>query len=145
LAKNLQSASLKANMDFSKLTVWVVEDDLQSWAIVSRLLEAVGVTDFTVTVKAETVMEAMSKGVNIDIILIDVHIKSASGYDLLNDIKNNPRYQTTKGIMISASTGALGIRQAQAAHADGFISKPLTVDKLKRAFNRVLEGRGFWE
>jgi len=132
-------------MDFSKLAVWVVEDDLQSWAIVSRLLEAVGVTDFTVTVKAETVMDAMAKGIHIDLLLIDVHIKSTSGYDLLTEIKHNPYYQQTKGIMISASTGALGIRQAQAAKADGFISKPLTVDKLRRAFSHILAGESFWE
>ncbi len=132
-------------MDFSKLSVWIVEDDLQSWAIVSRLLEAVGVTDFTVTVKVDTIVQAMKKGVHMDIILIDVHIKDASGYDLLSEVKNNSRYANTKGIMISASTGPLGIRQAQAANADGFISKPLTVDKLRRAFSRVLEGEHFWE
>jgi len=132
-------------MDFSQLSIWVVEDDLQSWAIVSRLLEAVGISDFTITVKVDNVVEAMKKGFHIDIILIDVHIKDASGYDLLNEIKKNPDYNATKGIMISASTGPLGIRQAQAAHADGFISKPLTVDKLKRAFTLVLDGREFWE
>ena len=132
-------------MDFSKLTVWVVEDDLQSWAIVSRLLEAVGVTDFTITIKVDTVVQAMQKGIEIDIILIDVHIKDASGYDLLSEVKNNPEYFRTKGIMISASTGPLGIRQAQAANADGFISKPLTIDKIKRAFTLVLDGKQFWE
>lgn len=132
-------------MDFSKLSVWVVEDDLQSWAIVSRLLEAVGVTDFTVTVRVDTVVQAMQKGIDIDVILIDVHIKDTSGYDLLNEVKNNPEYVRTKGIMISASTGPLGIRQAQAANADGFISKPLTVDKIKRAFTQVVGGKQFWE
>ena len=132
-------------MDFSKLSVWVVEDDLQSWAIISRLLEAVGISDFTITIRVENVVEAMRKGFDIDIILIDVHIKDASGYDLLSEIKQNPEYNSTKGIMISASTGPLGIRQAQAANADGFISKPLTIDKIQRAFSRVLEGREFWE
>jgi DNA-binding NarL/FixJ family response regulator len=87
----------------------------------------------------------MRKGIDIDVILIDVHIKDASGYDLLSEVKNNPEYARTKGIMISASTGPLGIRQAQAANADGFISKPLTVDKIKRAFTQVVGGKQFWE
>lgn len=130
---------------FSKLKVWVVEDDLPSWGLVSRLLEVMGITDFTVTVKVGTVLEAMQKGIDIDLLLIDVHLKDGSGYDLLHEVQNNPAYAATHCVMISATTGPSGIRQAQQEHADGFISKPLTVDKLKRALNQVVEGEHFWE
>ncbi|MFQ5578547.1 MAG: response regulator [Anaerolineae bacterium] len=124
-------------IDYSKFKVWVVEDDLPSWGLVSRLLEVIGITDFTVTIKVSTVFEAMEKGLGIDVLLIDVHLKDGSGYDLLHRVQNDPNYARTKCLMISASTGPKGIREAQAAHADGFISKPLTIDKGSPDFPQV--------
>lgn len=132
--------------DFSALSVWVAEDDLPSWGVASRLLEALGVINFTVSTKTSTILEAMQKGLGIDVLLLDVHLKDGSGYDLLQAVQHNPQYAAhTHCIMVSATSGPGGIREAQEAQADGFISKPLTIDKLKRALTDVLEGKHFWE
>ncbi|RME41693.1 MAG: response regulator, partial [Caldilineae bacterium] len=76
----------------------------------------------------------MQQGEPIDILLIDVHVNEQNGYELLRRVQQDPRYAGTKNIMFSATSGILGVRQAQEAHADGFITKPLTLDKLRRAF-----------
>lgn len=131
--------------DFSNLKVWVAEDDLPSWGVVSRLLEALGVVHFTVSTKTSVILEAIQKGFEVDVLLLDVHLKDGSGYDLLQAVQQNPQYAHTHCIMVSATSGPGGIREAQEAHADGFISKPLTLDKLRRALTSMLEGNQFWE
>jgi len=136
---------MEKTIDFSELKIWVVEDDTPSVGVIRRLLEAMGASQATVVTKIKPVTEAMQRGEPIDILLIDVHVNEQSGYELLAQIQQNPRYAATKNIMFSATSGILGVRQAQEAHADGFITKPLTLDKLRRAFTTVLENQNFWE
>jgi CheY-like chemotaxis protein len=130
-------------MDYSNLTVWVVEDDLPSWGVITRLLEALGISDFTLTMNSDMVVQALQKGVQIDVILIDVHLKNDNGYDLLNFLQSHS--EETKNIMISASSGPGGVREAQIASADGFIGKPLTLGRLREALDKVLQGESYWD
>lgn len=131
--------------DFSKLNIWVVEDDSASIDLISRILQALKIENFKVTTQVNRVIEAMQTGVQIDIAFIDVHIKEDDGYELLAKIRANPEYAQTKNIIFSASSGPLGVVRAQAARADGFISKPLTFDKVARALETVMDNKHFWD
>jgi two-component system CitB family response regulator/CitB family two-component system response regulator MalR len=132
-------------LDFSKLKIWIVEDDAPSIGLVNRLLGALGIVDFKVTTNMEAVSKAIAEGVDIDVIFIDVHLKKRSGYELLTQIQKDSRYDQTRCVMLSATSGQTGVRTAQRAEADGFITKPLTLDKLKRALTTVLQNGNFWE
>lgn len=76
-----------------------------------------------------------------DLVLLDLHLPGIDGYDLLARIG---RMETRpKVLVMSAANGALPVRRALAAGADGFVYKSQDPGELLRGMAAVLDGYCF--
>jgi len=75
-----------------------------------------------------------------ELILLDIMMPGEmDGVGLLRQMRQDPRYQETKVIVISALTQNSDKEKAYSAGADDFISKPFRLEDLKQRIDRWLD------
>ncbi|MGX9357086.1 response regulator transcription factor [Roseobacteraceae bacterium S113] len=74
-----------------------------------------------------------------DLVVLDVTLPGASGYELCQRIKNNPDLTDTRVLILTARGTAVEERKALALGADGFMSKPFETRALTNAVAALLE------
>lgn len=117
--------------------VLVVEDEAPLRHIVARNLERRGHS----VVEAESVAEAENalhaQGRRSDLILLDVCLPDAAGWDVLRQMRDDaPNTPPPKVIVMSALRPAQS--RIDAFHPDAVLLKPFPIDALLRLVERVL-------
>lgn len=113
-----------------------IEDDFQNRVLVRRVLEASG---FSV-IEAETGAEGiqLARKLKPDLILMDINLPEMDGYEVTAHLK---KLDTLAHIPIVAMTANVmkGDREkTQNAGCDGYIPKPIDVDRLPEQINQFL-------
>jgi DNA-binding response OmpR family regulator len=106
-------------------TVLVVDDDTSIRFLCRVNLELDGCTVLEAASLAGARVE-LARG-DIDVVLLDVHLGSESGLDLLAEIKRD-----RPGLPVAMLTGSVGGPAIDGARADALISKPFTLEELTR-------------
>lgn len=78
----------------------------------------------------------------VDIVLMDIHLPTASGLELAEQVKLN--YPTVKVIMHTMSEDEVNMRHARRIHADGYVLKSSGHKELEQALQAVSEGKTFY-
>jgi len=113
--------------------VLVVDDDPDLVEAISMKLES---KDYQVA-KAYDGIEAWDRiqEERPDLIILDVMMPRKNGYELCDEIKNNPKYQDITVILLTAVGSA--VTSTKYSHQDGmstladdYIPKPIDLDKL---------------
>jgi CheY-like chemotaxis protein len=113
--------------------VLVVDDDPDLVEAISMKLES---KDYQVA-KAYDGIEAWDRiqEERPDLIILDVMMPRKNGYELCDEIKNNPKYQDVTVILLTAVGSA--VTSTKYSHQDGmstladdYIPKPIDLDKL---------------
>lgn len=63
-----------------------------------------------------------------DLILLDLNLPQMHGLDVLNRLKDDPDLRQIPVVVLSSSSADSDIGAAYARHANGFITKPLSLD-----------------
>jgi CheY-like chemotaxis protein len=110
--------------------VMLVEDDLTMQAVLRTLLEIEG---FQVALSsARHQLDDMVQSIrdaNPDVILLDVHLRDFSGYDVVQRIRTDTHLGNMRVIM----TSGMDLKdQCMAAGADDFLLKPYMPDELMK-------------
>jgi len=113
--------------------VLVVDDDPDLVEAISMKLES---KDYQVA-KAYDGIEAWDriKEEMPDLIILDVMMPRKNGYELCDEIKNNPKYQDITVILLTAVGSAVtstsySHQDGMSTLADDYIPKPIDLDKL---------------
>jgi CheY-like chemotaxis protein len=113
--------------------VLVVDDDPDLVEAISMKLES---KDYNVS-KAYDGIEAWDriKEERPDLIILDVMMPRKNGYELCDEIKNNPKYQDITVILLTAvgsavTTTSYSHQDGMNTLADDYIPKPIDLDKL---------------
>lgn len=116
--------------------VLVADDD----ADVCSLIAGVFRRKYAVTVAydAEHALSIMSREEPFDVIISDYKLPGVSGLDFIARVRADPTWSQTPIIMITGHGAALKAR-AFTAGADGFLSKPFTLDQLRHAVLKALK------
>ena len=116
-----------------KQLILVVDDDPDLVESVAMKLES---TDYRVD-KAYDGMEAWDKikAARPALVILDVMMPRKNGYELCNEIKNDPEYKDIAVVLLTAVADA--VPNSSYTHTDGkntladdFIPKPIDLDKL---------------
>jgi two-component system, cell cycle response regulator DivK len=118
-------------------TIFHIEDNFENRLLVRRLLEASG---FKV-IEAENAIKAKEtlKSVQPDLILMDINMPDIDGYTLTSEIKALPAMTEVPIIAITANVMKGDRERTLRAGCDGYIEKPIDVDKFIDQVENYLE------
>ncbi|MEZ5796848.1 MAG: response regulator [Paracoccaceae bacterium] len=77
-----------------------------------------------------------------DLVLLDVMLPGASGYEICQGIRLDPGLADVKILMMTARGSSIEKRKGLAIGADGFITKPFELKELREEVRRLLGAGG---
>jgi CheY-like chemotaxis protein len=116
--------------------VLVADDDVDVCSLIAGVFRRKYVV--TAAHDAEHALSIMSREEPFDIIISDYKLPGVSGLDFIARVRSEPRWSDTPIIMITGHGVSLKAR-AITAGANGFLSKPFTLDQLRHAVMKALK------
>jgi DNA-binding response OmpR family regulator len=121
--------------------IWVVDDDDEMSGAIQLMLRLLP-CDPQGFNSAKAAAQALLAGKAPDLILLDINMPEVSGLDLLEFVRRRPEWQKVAIVMLSTEAADVTVDGAMQLGADGYITKPVTLDELEQTMNRVLSTRG---
>lgn len=132
--------------DMDDIHVLIVEDNVRNYALVARLLSFMGVKQTEWKRSGWHVLEfAHDTMPKVDLILLDIHLPEEDGYEVLNRLREDEHFSSTRIVAVTADVTSANLSRAQSAGFDGFLAKPIDVDLFPDQIRRVLEGEPVWD
>ena len=129
----------------SKAHVFVVEDNLHNYLLITRLLSFLGVKHQEWKRSGQQVLETASSMPRVDLILMDIHLPYEDGYEALGKLRSSSRFADTLIVAVTADASLANMRRARAAGFDGFIGKPIDADRFLDQIQQILQGGEVWD
>jgi CheY-like chemotaxis protein len=76
-----------------------------------------------------------------DLVLLDLNLPRKHGQEVLTEIKTDPRLKTIPVLILSTSKAERDVRACYEAHANCFLTKPVSIDEFGRLAALI---RDFW-
>jgi two-component system, OmpR family, response regulator len=135
IAKRLPAKSKLAER--KQKTVLLVEDDPQLAKIVQMYLQ---MEDFAVRIAAtrEDINKALREPPRPDVVLLDVQLPDADGFQILEKMRAHPFVKDVPIIMATAKATRESVLQGLRLGCDGYVTKPYDVAVLMSTMKTVL-------
>jgi two-component system cell cycle response regulator DivK len=114
-----------------------IEDNPGNRMLVRRILEAEGFS-ITEAIDGPSGLE-MAAQQRFDLILLDINLPEIDGYDLAKRMRDMPNLQGVPILAVTANVMHGDKERTLEAGCDGFIPKPIDVDKLPEQIQMALE------
>jgi len=123
-----------------------VEHDLLSGEVLGTIFTKIlNYSDLTFFENSENFLERMATLPTVpDVIFLDIHIRPNNGYELLEWLRADPKYNDTKIIALTASVMVHDVAQLQKAGFDGLIGKPIAHKIFPRLLENILADEPVW-
>ena len=117
-------------------TILYIEDDFQNRVLVRRILEAYGYA----VVEAESGREGLKKAAEVvpDLILMDINLPEMDGYEATARLKKIETLDKVPIIAMTANVMKGDREKTLDAGCDGYIQKPIDVDRLPEQIEEFL-------
>lgn len=112
-----------------KKKILIVDDDSRNIFALSATLRAKSF-DCIACTHAEDAIDLLKGNAQVDAVLIDMMMPDMDGYEAIPIIKDIPHRGNTPVISVTAQAMAGDREKCLRAGADGYISKPIDVDKM---------------
>jgi CheY-like chemotaxis protein len=119
-----------------KFGVVIVEDEPQLSKLLRAFFSMEGFDTRTAANRAE-ILDALRKPPVPDLILLDVVLPDADGFEILARLRQHPAFKDVSIIMLTAKTTREAVLRGLAQGADGYITKPFDMDVLMKAVYSV--------
>ena len=120
------------------IRIIAADDDMMSLAMLSALLESLGVLCTAVTNGREA-LDALEAHPDTDIVLLDIQMPVMDGFEVLSQCKANPCLCDIPVIVLSAEHHEKF--NALKLGADDFLAKPYDLDELELRITRLIQWR----
>lgn len=117
-----------------KKRVLIVDDDSRNIFALTATLKA-RLYECLSCLSAEEALQMLNSDEAIDVVLIDMMMPQMDGYEAIPLIKQIPHRAGTPVISVTAQAMVGDREKCLQAGADGYISKPVDVDKLLQLLN----------
>lgn len=123
-----------------------VEDDMLSREVMDVILrEVLGYTEVTIFEDSRDFTQRVEQLPHIpDVIFLDIHMQPDDGFHLLAMLRENPYYENSRIIAVTASVMNTEINILQKAGFDGVIPKPINQRTFGDVVTRILNGETIW-
>ena len=126
------------------ITVLVVEDNVSNFVLIARMLGYMGIHCEWKTSGYE-VVEYADTLPRLDLILMDIRLPYEDGYGALKKIRASAALKDTLVVAVTAEASLEQINKARQSGFDGFLGKPLDMDRFPDQIRRILAGEPVWE
>ncbi len=114
-----------------------IEDNPGNRMLVRRILEAEGYAVMEATDGPSGLEVAVQE--RFDLILLDINLPEIDGYDLAKRMRDMPNLEGVPILAVTANVMQGDKERTLEAGCDGFIPKPIDVDKLPEQIRTALE------
>jgi two-component system, cell cycle response regulator DivK len=129
----------------SDAVILIVEDNLNNFILMTRLLAYLGVKKCEWKASGWKVLEFAETLGQIHLILMDIALPDADGFQSLASLRSDPRFEDVPIIAVTSDVSSENMLRAKASGFNGFIGKPLDPDRFPSQVNRALQGEEVWE
>ena len=112
--------------NIKEVRVLLVDDMQPMRFLINAYLSRIGVSNVTEAINGEIALRFLQNK-NFDLVICEWDMPVMNGLDLLKVMRNDPRLQHQKFIMLTAHTSAELVREAIAAGVTDYIVKPFTL------------------
>ncbi|MGH2593041.1 MAG: response regulator [Anaerolineae bacterium] len=124
--------------------VLIVEDNIQNFVLVARLMAFLGVRQCQWKASGWQVLEFADSMPKVDLILMDIHLPYEDGFEAMLRLRAEPRFKHTLIIAVTADASEATLNRARQEGFDGFIGKPLDPDRFPEQVKQILNGEAVW-
>lgn len=139
-----QEKELISTVSLQGLSVLVVEDNVSNFVLMARMLGYLGIHCEWKTSGYEVVEFADSLP-KLDLILMDIRLPYEDGYSALKKIQKSDKLKSIPVVAITAESDPVQIEKAKIAGFNGFLGKPLNLDRFPDQMRKILSGIPVWE
>jgi two-component system cell cycle response regulator DivK len=134
-----------SRLDPRTVRALVVEDDHDNRTVITRLLRLGGLgPDRIVDIEGDAAAYLRSSGTEVDIVFLDLQMPKKDGYEVLAELRAEPRTASLKVIALTANVMRRDVERCRAAGFDGFIGKPIDGRRFVEVLGRILGGESVW-
>ena len=119
------------------ISIVVVEDEPHLAKFLKQYLSFEGY-DARIAGNRDEILAALRQAPAPDLVLLDVMLPDADGFDILLKMRAHPILKSVPVIMLTAKATRAAVLRGLASGADGYITKPFEVDALIKAVSTVL-------
>ena len=138
------AARSHAPIDPANAYVLVVEDNIQNFVLIARLMAFLGVKQCQWKASGWQVLEFADSMPRVDLVLMDIHLPYEDGFEALTRLRNEPRFKDTLIVAITADANEGTFKRAKQSGFDGFIGKPIDPDRFPEQIKAILRGEAVW-
>jgi two-component system chemotaxis response regulator CheY len=122
-------------------SILLVEDSTTTRALIRAVIEEMG--DFH-TVEAGSGFDALKllPVHEFDLVITDINMPDINGLELINFIKNNPRYSHLPLIIVTTEKSEEDRKRGLALGAIAYITKPFKAHELQEVIRRAIHYEG---
>jgi len=125
--------------------ILIVEDNFNNFLLMTRLLAFLGVKKCEWKASGWKVLEFAETLGEIDLILMDLMLPDADGFESLESLRSHPQIKNVPIVAVTANIAQPFVERARQVGFDGFIGKPLDPDRFPEQIRRILAGEEVWE
>ncbi len=118
-------------------SILIVEDSTTTRALIRAVIEEMG--DFN-TVEAGSGFDALKllPTQEFDLVITDINMPDINGLELINFMKNNPRYSHLPLIIVSTEKSEEDKKRGMALGAMAYITKPFKAHELQEVIRQAI-------
>jgi two-component system OmpR family response regulator len=119
-------------------TILVVDDDQDILKLVGMFFKFDGYIP-RIARRRDEIMLAFRQSPMPDLVVLDVELPDANGFDILAKIRLHPQLQSIPVIMLTASATREAVIKGLQGGANGYVTKPFEPEQLMNAIKTVLD------
>lgn len=118
-------------------SILIVEDSATTRSLIRAVVEEIG--DFNI-VEAPTGFDALKvlPQQEFDLVLTDINMPDINGLELINFVKNNPRYNHIPLVIVTTERSEEDRKRGMALGAAAYVTKPFKAPELQEIVRKVL-------
>ena len=121
-------------------SIWIIDDDDEMLNAI-RLMLRVAKHEARGFPNAQAAAQALLAGQCPELMIVDINMPQVSGLDLLEFVRRRAEWRQVPILMLSTEAADVTIDKAMELGADGYVTKPVTIDELERALASAMQKR----
>jgi CheY-like chemotaxis protein len=116
--------------------IWIIDDDEEMARAVGLMLKLLD-CNATAFLNARSAVQTLLTGKKPELMIVDINMPEVSGLDLIEFLRRRPEWKEMPIVMLSSEAADTIIEKAMTAGADGYVTKPVTIEELEKAMSNA--------